>query len=73
LPDELAEAVHRLEGWLGLPACLLVQAGNFDCHAPSEFPWNVLSERILQAFRGFRNRGLAKDQRIALVIDSVGG
>jgi hypothetical protein len=73
LPDELAEAVHRLEGWLGLPACLIVQGSNLGSNAPSQLPWNVLCDGVVEAFRGFRKQGLSKGQKIALVIDSVGG
>jgi hypothetical protein len=65
LPPEFVTKVHALEKTIGLPIWLLVQ-GN-------EEEWDFLGERILGAFRATRNLGLARGQKIALLIDSRGG
>jgi hypothetical protein len=65
LPPEFVAAVHELEGKLGLPVWLLVQGGDDE--------WDVLDDRIVVAFRSVRTMGLARGQKVALLIDSCGG
>jgi len=67
LPAKFAEAVHRLEGALGLPVWLLVQGG------PGGSDWDYISEEVRAAFLKARKLGLPRAQKVALLIDSRGG
>lgn len=72
LPPELVSAVRELETAIGLPVWLLLQ--DAPERRPSETsPFNAIDDTVTAAFFEARHGDLAKDQKIAILIDSNGG
>jgi len=73
LDDGLVQAVEELERELGIPVWLLVQSDEAEDEDPWQDSFNMIGNVIASAFFAARHDSLAKDQRIALLIDSNGG
>lgn len=71
LPPQFVEAVGALEDAIGLPLWLLVQDSAIDRGQADSF--NMLGDRVTNAFFQARHADLAKGKKIALLIDSNGG